>query len=287
MRFRKRLNNNVIVAIDDNGVEQVLFGRGLGFDHGDGPDVDMIRVERVYVHKQHSATLKLQQLLEMISIDYVDVAMQIFEDAHASLRVPLSDSVVVPLADHVHMAVLRARDGTDIKNMMLQEIQRFYRDEYAIGARAVALINERFDTALGDDEAGFVALHLLNAEVGGGALAVSLSKITELIHDIEVIVRMHYGAELDADSEQYRRFVTHLRFLSARLADGTSHRAEDVTRILTLVRETYPSAAECVARINDFIVSRYQKSLTQNEYLYLTIHVAHITHNPSESEPNS
>ena len=277
MKFRKRLNNNVIVAIDDKGAELVLFGRGLGFDPTASADVDMTRVERTYVLKEHSASRKLQQLLEMISIDYVDVAMLIFGDAQASLSVPLSDSVIVPLADHVHMAVTRRREGIEIKNMMLQEIQRFYRDEYAVGSRAVALVNERFATTLTDDEAGFIALHLVNAELGAREGARSLAKITDFIHEVELMVRMHYASEIDVNSDQYRRFITHLKFFAERLAGGRVYASGDVSKMLATVRETHPRAGECVVRIAEFLATKYDHALTDDENLYLTLHIAHIT----------
>lgn len=276
MRFRKRLNNNVVVASGDDGGEQVVFGRGLGFDLTVGAEIDMRRVEKIYVLKDGSASRRLQQLLEMISIEYVDLAQEIFDRARTSLSVPISDSVIVPLADHVHMAVTRARQGVEIKNMMLIEIRRFYRDEFRVGTFAVELINNRFDTALTEDEAGFIALHLVNAELGSGDGAASLSKITEVIQEIERIVRMSYATEIDIDSDQYRRFMTHLKFFSERLFQQRTSRSRDVSRMLTTVRETYPTAGECVARVGGFLAARYNHNLTDDESLYLTIHVAHI-----------
>ena len=31
MIFKKRLNNNVVIALDENGQEKILCGKGLGF----------------------------------------------------------------------------------------------------------------------------------------------------------------------------------------------------------------------------------------------------------------
>lgn len=32
MNIHKILNNNVLIAIDDNGIEQVMMGKGIGFN---------------------------------------------------------------------------------------------------------------------------------------------------------------------------------------------------------------------------------------------------------------
>ena len=276
MRFRKRLNNNVVVAVGDDGAEQVLFGRGLGFDLRNGEAIDMSRVEKTYVLADDPSSQKLQQLLAMISIEYVDVAQQIFERARATLPVPISDGVVLPLADHVHMAVSRARQGIDIRNMMLLEIRRFYRDEFLVGQYSTSLINERFGTSLADDEAGFIALHLVNAVLGSGEGTTSLTKITDVIKEIERIVRMHYAREINVESDQYRRFATHLKFFAERLFQDRIHRNDDVSRMLTAVSETYPEATGCVSRIGNFLAARHGHDMSDDERLYLTIHVAHV-----------
>ena len=38
MKIEKVLNNNVVVALDENGAETVLMGRGLGFGRREGDD---------------------------------------------------------------------------------------------------------------------------------------------------------------------------------------------------------------------------------------------------------
>lgn len=74
MKYRKRLNNNVVIAATEDGTESVLVGRGLGFSVTVGADVDMSRVERVFVLKTDSDSLPLPA-------EYLAVAEEIF--AHA------------------------------------------------------------------------------------------------------------------------------------------------------------------------------------------------------------
>lgn len=285
MRFHKRLNNNVVVAVDEQGEEQVLFGRGLGFGLSIGSTVDMERVERIYVLKggpipalpgEAATPADPTNPANPANSEYLEIAAQIYDDARETIPVEISESIIAPLADHIGIAVRRERERFHLRNMMLQEVQRFYRDEFIVGRRAVELVNTRFAVALGDDEARFIALHLVGAELGANEGSMPISTITGLIHEIESIVRMHYMTAIDPESEAYRRFMTHLKFFSERLTRRQASRASDVGGMLVAVNDTYPGARECVERIRELLAAKYEHSLTDDERLYLTIHVAHI-----------
>lgn len=229
----------------------------------------MSRVERVFVLKTDSDALPLPA-------EYLAVAEEIFAHAQATIPVKLSTSIVHALADHIHITILRYRQNLSITNMMLHEIKRFYRDEFAAGVFAVDLVNKRFDVAMTEDEAGFIALHLVNAELSSGENTGNLSSMTNIIHEIENIVRMHYLTNIDVESDSYRRFMTHLKFFSERVFRQSPARSSTMGRVLSGINATYPKAAACVQRISEFLAVKYHHTLTDDERLYLTIHGAHI-----------
>lgn len=45
MKIEKVLNNNVVVALDENGAETVLMGRGLGFGRRAGDEAPPDKVK--------------------------------------------------------------------------------------------------------------------------------------------------------------------------------------------------------------------------------------------------
>ncbi|MBO3724692.1 PRD domain-containing protein [Actinomyces bowdenii] len=161
VRYRKRLNNNVVVAVDEQGEEHVLFGRGLGFELTVDGAVDMQRVERVYVLKEGSIPPLPGWSGAPAPAEYLEIAEQIFADAREAIPVDISASIIAPLADHISIAVHKERQGFGIKNMMLQEVQRFYRDEFLVGRRAVELVNNRFEVGLDDGAAAQALLPLV------------------------------------------------------------------------------------------------------------------------------
>lgn len=77
----------------------------------------------------------------------------------------LNDMVYISLIDHVHTSIVRFLDGVTVKNVLLWDIRRFYKDEYQIGLWALNLVEEKCKVRLPEDEAGFIALHLANAQM--------------------------------------------------------------------------------------------------------------------------
>lgn len=118
------------------------------------------------------------------------------------------------LTDHINYAIERYQNGMEIKNALLWEIKRFYNHEYLIGKEALSIIKNRLAIELPEDEAGFIALHIVNAELDMAQVS-QVSEMAKIIQHILNIVKYHFSMELDEYSLNYERFVTHLKFLSS------------------------------------------------------------------------
>lgn len=57
-----------------------------------------------------------------------------------------------------------------------------------IGKDALNIVYKRFGIELAEDEAAFIAMHLINAEVNGNGTS-SMSKITKVMQDICNLVK--------------------------------------------------------------------------------------------------
>ena len=79
---------------------------------------------------------------------------------------------------------------------------------------------EQNDENLGEDEAAFIAMHIVSAELGSGS-NVDVNKITKLINAVLQIVRIHFKIEFNEKSISYERFLTHLKFFATRVFDNT------------------------------------------------------------------
>lgn len=75
------------------------------------------------------------------------------------------------------------------------------------------MIKEAFDVILPEDEAGFIALHIVNAQMDDNYNGIQeIGEVTKLIHQIVNIVKYHFQIKFDEESVYYHRFVTHLKF---------------------------------------------------------------------------
>ena len=198
MIFKKRLNNNVVIALDENGQEKILCGKGLGFQMKEQGTVEESRVEKVFALADQVMNRRLQELLETIPMEHLELAEEIMNYARIHIDETVSENVIVALCDHMYMAVERKKQGIEVKNVLLWDIQKFYRDEYKVGRYAIALIRERFNVELSEDEAGFIALHIVNGQLH--LETKSVREITTLMQQIETIVRMRFAITLDPDS---------------------------------------------------------------------------------------
>lgn len=217
---------------------------------------------------------RLQELLETIPMEHLELAEEIMNYARIHIDETVSENVIVALCDHMYMAVERKKQGIEVKNVLLWDIQKFYRDEYKVGLYAIKLIRQRFGVELSEDEAGFIALHIVNGQLH--LESKSVKEITTLMQQIETIVRMRFAISLDADSVYYYRFITHLKFFAERIFSEKQIPTKDTDGLLELIKGKYPQDVACVLDIAAFLKQRYGYTLCEEEILYLSIHISRI-----------
>ena len=275
MIIEKILNNNVIVTHDSDEREVVAMGRGLAFGRHCGDTVDDARVDKVYRLSDAEMLEHFKELLAGISPDYMDASNAIIEEAEKELGVKLDDSIYISLTDHIHMAIHRMRKGIPIHNMMLWETKRFYPKEYEGALRAIAYLSKRFGVELPEDEAGFIAMHLIDAQ--SRAKEPMAERIVGLIGEITNIVRLAGHIEYDKDSLAYYRFVTHLKFFAKRMFTGKQHPGEEIDEDMAqMIATKYALAHDCVGKVAAFLKEKYGYDVSEDEKFYLTIHVAKV-----------
>lgn len=275
MRYLKKLNNNVVIATDVEGRELIVMGKGLGFNISAGDLIAPERIGKVFSLKDETANLQLQEIIETIPISFVELAQEIFSYAKIHVASDLNDSVILHLCDHIYNAIERQKQGIQVPNVLLWDIQRFYQEEYQVGLYALELMNKEMGIGLPVDEAGFIAIHLVNAQLK--QVTKSVHEMTKLIEEIEKIVRIVLGVDLDVHSVYYHRFITHLRFFAQRLFSETNYEEQDVSEMMALVQQRYPEANACVGKIKKFIQEKYQYPLSEEEVLYLSIHISRLS----------
>ncbi|MCM8711904.1 PRD domain-containing protein [Clostridium sp. SYSU_GA19001] len=273
MIIKKIFNNNAIVAKDADNRELVIMGCGIAFKKSIGEKVDKNLIEKTFILKQKDASEKFKLLLEDVPSEYVSLCYDIIEYAKNMLDARLNDYIYVTLTDHIYNTFKMYNEGLKNLNPLIWEIKKFYPKEFQIGLKALEFIEEELGKKLPEDEAGNIALHLINAQVNSSYNNMeNIAEQTKKIQDILNIVTYTYGITLNEKSISYERFITHLRFFFQRLNKKETAEAED-DYLLRKVKTKYKKAYDCMLKIEKYL----ETELSDEEKLYLTIHIQRVT----------
>lgn len=276
MIIKKIFNNNAVVAKDSANREVVAMGCGIAFKMSVGEVLDQSKIEKTFILKEKEASERFKLLLEDVEPEVVSLCYDIIEYAKNILNGILNDYIYVTLTDHINNAIKLQKEGLNRPNIIIWEIKKFYPKEFSVGEKALEFIQDELEIELPEDEAGNIALHLINAQVNKKSDKVQdVAKQTKMVQDILNIVRYTYNISLDEKSLNYERFVTHLRFFFQRLNRKDKVESENDDFLLRQVKTKYKDAYNCMLKIEKYL----NVELNDEEKLYLTLHVQRITSN--------
>ncbi|WP_080848614.1 BglG family transcription antiterminator LicT [Cytobacillus gottheilii] len=273
MKIVKILNNNVVVSIKDDQ-EVIVMGRGIAFNKRSGDQINEKQIDKVFTSEDDDITKKFKTLISDIPMEYMELSEKIIQYAKMKLGKKLNDSIYISLTDHIHFAIERHNDNLPIKNGLLWETKHLYKEEFEIGLEALNMICDQFNVILPEDEAAFIALHIVNAQLNEDM--TNLIDMTKVIQDILTIVKYHLKIEFDENSLNYYRFITHLKFFAHRLVKGSHYKNKDEDDLINVIKSKYPNAYQCTQKIKKFVENKYKYELTEEEMLYLTIHIQRV-----------
>ncbi|NQE03515.1 BglG family transcription antiterminator LicT [Enterococcus gallinarum] len=279
MVIGKILNNNVVVSTNDAGEEVIYMGRGIAFKKKIGDVIDDAFVEKEFVLKDSFTANQFQQLFADIPAEEVEAVKQVVDEAEQVWGVELSPNIYLTLTDHIHYALMRAREGIEIPNPLLFETRKFYPKEYAIAAKAVERFEKNFGVSLPEAEKGFIAFHIVNSEQANGTMETTMQAV-EIVRDVLAIISRFYGKVFNPDSLNYQRITTHLHYFAQRyLSDDLSGEKDEF--LFELIQAKYPKAFQTVQRINEYLIKTYGKPIGESEMIYLTIHIERVVNEPN------
>ncbi len=273
MKIQKILNNNFVIVND--GENKIYGGKGIGFGKKVGDSIDLSLVNQKFAIADDSEMNKVTKYLEEIDDELIQMGYDIVQLAKIKTGNQLNESVVFAIADHLNSSIERAKADITIPNYMLWEIKKFYQVEFEIGEYANQLVFEKFGIKLPDDEAGFVATHIIDAQLENSNID-QVYKTAELIKGIASVVKYHFNVEFDEDSIYYYRFITHLKFFGQRLFNDYTFKDTNDDRLYDMIKKSYINSFACVEKISVLLSSKYSYTLSKEEIIYLTIHIENV-----------
>lgn len=276
MIIKKILNNNAVVVWKDNQ-EAVVVSKGIAFGKKTNDAIEVNETGQIFTLDTPSEMNVFQELMLNVPIEYLEISKEIIEIAEKKLGKSLNQSIYIHLTDHIKFAVERYKNGVSIPNGLLWEIKQLYRGEYNIGLDSLSIILTHIGILLPEDEAGFIALHIFNAELNSEM--PKIQEMTKITREIMFIIKYNFKLSFDENSISYNRLLTHLKFFSQRLVEGIPQENATDEQFSNLVAEQYHEANKCALKIKEFIQSNYDYDVTTNEITYLTIHINRLIQN--------
>ena len=272
--IEKVINNNIISAYEKSGAEVIVMGRGIGFKKKQGEVVPADQISKIFRIKSRTLAEQFKELLANMPLERVRISDEIISHAKDHLKLKLNQSIYVTLTDHINFAIERVSQGIEPQNALLWEIKRFYPQEFQLGIYALELIQDRLDILLPEDEAGFIALHFVNAEYGTDIR--DAVKFPDQMQAIVDIVERDLGILLDESSLHYERFMTHIKFLIQRIYRKEPLSSED-RELSLLMQRKYPREYQCSVKVAEYIMQATGSRLSEEEIMYLSVHIRRVT----------
>ena len=265
MKVIRCINNNVAICLDSTGKEVVAFGKGIGFKKP-SYDVELSQIDRVYYNIDNSYISMINELPE----DIIEISSIIVEKARESINNLSNANVVITLADHIDFCIKRYKKGIDVNMSLALDVEQLYEKEWQVGLYGINLIKKRLGVNLPKKEAAYIALHILNAE--GNENNSASDENTDIISKITRIVEQSFNIVVDERDFNYSRFVSHIHYLIKRSKKTTTLSTSNI-KLFETVKQQYPKVYECVCVIADLLKDSYHMTLSQEELLYLMLHV--------------
>ncbi len=277
MKVVKVINNNNLCVLDDKGREQIVSGKGIGFGKKYGDMVEVSQIQKTYLITDSELQKKMISMLKEIPSEYMFFTNDMVEHIKKVYPSKLNESLLVTLSDHIAFAIERKKSGIEFTNPLIDSIREAYPEELSLGEYCVEQIRERLDIAMSKDEAGFIAMHIINAR-----LDIKMSdvyEITKMINGCIEIAEYYYQEKFQKDSVSYERFLTHLKYLAQRLFQNKplpQNLSDDVT-FVAMIKKTCNKHYKCAMCIQEYILKTYKKDINDDELITLAIHLKKVS----------
>ncbi|MDF7639364.1 PRD domain-containing protein [Lactobacillus sp. ESL0791] len=275
------LNNNVLLVEDGKNQEQIIWGRGIGFKAHSGQNYDPQPSDKVFSSMPQTDDKwisSFKQLSDKIPREYFELTDKIIQLARKEIDSDFDEHLLLPLTDHIYFAVERIKQGLNLFNPMLFDLKRFFTKEYGVGKQAQKMIEQLSGVKVSDDEAGFIAMHLVEHEMkrSNGQIK-NFSNIMNIFTDITNIIESVFGRKFSENDVSLTRLMTHLYYLILR--SNTKEKYSGLSSDSALLKDImsqHQKAGICLKQITKYLEQKIDYHFNDSDRLYLLIHIIHI-----------
>ena len=194
MRFLKSYNNSVALVKNEQGKEEIVIGKGIGFGLKKGDQIDQEKIERRFITAKDQESI---MQLKDISTKTLELTTKVIKLVEPKLNIKFNDFQYLALADHIDFALTRSEDKVDMNATNTRwEVRNLFPEEYTVAIDAITVIEKATAQKLPASESILMTYHFVNATSDDAKLQETI-QITQLITEIIKIVSYEYQLELE------------------------------------------------------------------------------------------
>ena len=262
-------NNNAVAVKNQDNLESIVLGSGVGFNKKTGDLVNIEKIEKSYFIQDELQT-KFLSLLENTNEEHFSISQHIIQYAEKK-GFKISNQVIISLTDHISFAIQRSKNEIKLPNLMLAETKILYPNEYEIGLYSLNYIYEKLNVKLDQDEAAYIALHIISS--------VTMQSTTNTVNTLKFvkgsldILESTYLIDTNNDDFDHMRMTTHLKFLAQRIFNNQeiiSNQNDDMYDYLILQNTNHNVF---IQNYKKYLLEEFNYKLSKQESVYLLIHI--------------
>lgn len=272
--IKRVLNNNAVVATDEQNQTLVALGSGIAFHQKAGRAILENKIEKSFYPKNEDAANSISETLAQVDPKYIELSDRIISEAVISSGKKLSDDIYVSLPDHLQFAVERLKKGMLIQNKLTVETMQTYPDEFQLGKHTLSYLAQETGLTFPDDEATNIAMHLITAEEGD--VLENTEETITLINQFLKVISAMLKKEFNLNSVSYYRLVTHLKFFVQRIKKRQHQEFPPDKTLYDLIIRDYHAEYLIAQRIAGIVMKKFNYRVSDDEILFLTIHIHRV-----------
>lgn len=266
----KSFNNNIVLIQKDNK-EKLLFAKGIGFGKKPGDIIPSgTLVEKVFVIEDEQNLKNFNNLINANNENFIILCEEIIYKISEEFGEDLNENIHISLTNHLAFALQRLKDGQEIENPFLVEIETLYNSEFKLAQEIAKKIKNETNIIIPDGEAAFIALHIHSAR-NNGKLSNTI-KYSFLASTIVEYVEDEIGISVNRKSLDYARFLTHIRFAVERIMNNKCNKND----LKETIKRIYKKSYKIAIGVGKIIEDELDIEVDEDEIAYLAMHIERL-----------
>ena len=199
----------------------------------------------------------------------MEIANEVLKEAEHTFG-NIDKRILFPLADHISFAVARMKNGEQISNPLTGDIRALFYKEFQAASVLKKILSDRMQIEIGDDEIGYVALHVHSA-IEDEKVSVAM-QMARTVRECVSIIEAETGKKIDVMTLDYNRLMNHVKYMAARLLRGE----ELKVNINDYIEIKFPKAFAIATTVCDHLGENIGVQPGEREIGYLAMHIERV-----------